>query len=118
MALGQVVQLCIHFASALGLVLRNPMIFNGNRSYIHSEDTMELRQAPFKLYIPTTGAQNVGVLVQSLVLLEDNLMKIYRGLSHMKDRENIGFIAGSASDSEDLFFPNRIIRLLHKICEF
>ena len=97
--------------------MKNPMIFNGNRSYIHSEETLEQRQSPFKLYIPSTGAQNVGVMVQSLVLLEENLMKIYRGLSHMKERESIGFI-NSSGDSEDLFFPNRIIHLLHKICEF
>jgi len=35
-ALGQVVQLCIHFSRALGITLKHPMIFNGNRSHILS----------------------------------------------------------------------------------
>ena len=53
----------------------------------------------------------------ALIYLEENLMKIYRGLSFLKDRENIGFV-NSQVDGEEIFYPNRLIRLLHKICEF
>ena len=40
-ALGQVVQLCIHFSRALNIVLRNQMTFDGYRSYIHSRQCID-----------------------------------------------------------------------------
>lgn len=113
--LGQIVQVCIFFAAALGISLKNPMIFNGNRSYIHSDDTIEARLPPHKLFIPSKGEQNQMKL--SVQLLEENLMKIFRGLSLLKERENIGFLS-QTKDDEELIYPNRLIRLLHKICNF
>lgn len=114
-ALGQVVQLCIYFALALGITFKNPMVFNGNRSYIHSENTIQNRLAPHKLFIPSKGEHNQ--MAKGIDLLEENLLKISRGLKFMKDRENIGFISSNADEDEPLY-PNRIIRLLHKICNF
>ena len=113
-ALGQVVQLIIHFSFCLGIVVKNPMIFNGNKSYIHSEETIEKRMAPHILFIPTKGEHNQ--MNKSLTLLEENLLRVYRGLNFIKERENIGFV--NNKEDEDLLYPNRIIRLLHKICEF
>lgn len=95
--------------------MKFPMIFNGNRSYIHCQETLETRLPPQKLFIPSKGEQQA--MGMALVLLEENLMKIYRGLSFLKDRENIGFV-NSSNDGEELFYPNRLVRLLHKICEF
>ena len=95
--------------------MKFPMIFNGNRSYIHCQETLETRLPPQKLFIPSKGEQQA--MGMALVLLEENLMKIYRGLSFLKDRENIGFVY-SSNDGEELFYPNRLVRLLHKICEF
>jgi len=46
------------FSLALGIVIKNPMIFNGNRSYIHSGESLESRSPPFKLFIPQKGEQN------------------------------------------------------------
>ena len=63
------------------------MIFNGNRSYIHSGDSIANGSPPYKLYIEKKGEHNV--LVKSLILLEENLMKINRGLGVLKDKENI-----------------------------
>lgn len=57
-ALGQVVLICFHFATALGIVLKNPMVFNGPKSYIHSEETLEARKLPYKLFIPSKGEHN------------------------------------------------------------
>ena len=91
------------------------MVFNGNRSYIHSEDTIQNRQPPFKLFIQNKGQHNEMVI--SLRLLEENLMKVYRGLHFLKERENIGF-PNQYSDNEEVLYPNRLIRLLHKICDF
>ena len=116
-ALGQLVQLCIHFATALGTTLKNPMIYNGNRSFIHSKETVEKRLPPLKLYI-VRGDQNN--LKESLALLEENLMKIYRGLHLLKERENIGFVQvnNREEDEEEFYYPNTLIKLLHKICDF
>lgn len=58
-------------------------------------------------------------MMKGLRLLEENLMKIYRGLNFLKERENIGFVnQNNENSNEDLFYPNRLIRLLHKICDF
>ena len=78
-ALGQVVQLCIHFSTALNVVLKNPVVFNGYRSQIHSEETIERRYDPFKLYIIQKNDQKS--LCRGLELLEENLHKIKRSLN-------------------------------------
>ena len=90
------------------------MIFNGNRSLIHSKETIERRLPPYKLYI-VRGDQNA--LKDSLPLLEENLMKIFRELHLLKEKEKIGF-AQSNNEEIDGLFGNRLIKLLYKICEF
>ena len=92
------------------------MIFNGNRSYIHSEDSLSNGGQPYKLFIEKKGEHNS--LVKSLILLEENLMKINRGLALLTAKENIGFQSQSNTSDEEFFYPNRIIRLLHKIGDF
>jgi len=55
----------------------------------------------------------------SLVLLEENLMRVFRGLRSLKEKEGIGFIGQAADEpEEDIYYPNRIIRLLHKVAAF
>lgn len=116
-ALGQVVQLCIHFGQALSLVLKNTMIYNGSRSSIHSEETLGHRLPPNPLYVVRKADQTM--LEEALRLLEENLTKVYRALKLLKSRENIGFVNHIQVDEEEGFtYPNRIIRLLHKIADF
>lgn len=57
-------------------------------------------------------------MAKGIDLLEENLIKISRALRYMKDRENIGLINSNADEDEPSLYPNRIIRLLHKICNF
>ena len=112
-ALGQVVQLCIHFATALCITVKNTMIFNGSKSYIHSEDTVNNRNPPYKLFIKDKSDRDQIKI--SLALLEENLLKVYQALKFLKDRENIGYVSVSNDEVE---YPNRIIRFLHKIADF
>lgn len=59
------------------------------------------------------------MLEEALRLLEENLTKVYRALKLLKSRENIGFVNHIQVDEEEGFtYPNRIIRLLHKIADF
>ena len=109
------VQLCIHFSTALCVVLKNPVIFNGYRSQIHSEETIERRYDPFKLYLLQKNDQKS--FCRGLELLEENLLKIKRSLNQMKERENIGY-ANFGIKQDDYGYPNRIIKHLHVIAEF
>ena len=55
-----------------------------------------------------------------LVLLEENLMRVFRALRNLREKEGIGFLGTTSLDDqqEDIYYPNRIIRLLHKIADF
>ena len=93
--------------------MKNPMIFNGSRSYIHSDETIENRNAPYKLFIASKGLHNE--MSRSIELLTENLMKVYRGLFFMKERENIGF---QQQSQDEHFLPNRLIAILLKMNDF
>lgn len=54
---------------------------------------------------------------QGLILLEENLMRVYRGMSSLRDKEGIGF-SNQKEENEEMYYPNRIIRLLHEIADF
>lgn len=83
------------------------MIFNGSKSYIHSEETINNRSPPFKLFIK--DKQDREQIRTSIALLEDNLLRVYQALRQLKDRENIGYVSVSNDEVE---YPNRIISFL------
>lgn len=131
-ALGHIVQLCIHFGTALQITYSHQMIFNGKRSLIFSKDPSAEGPKPSnKLYF-TTRAEHAA-LTQAIKYLEENLNRVYRGLRYLRQHEGIGFVKdqyGGADSSvggtpivdkeedDHMFYPNRIIRLLHKIADF
>jgi len=55
----------------------------------------------------------------SLMLLEENLMRVFRGLRSLKEKDGIGFTGQAVEETEErIDYPNKIIRLLHEIAGF
>ena len=124
--------MCIHFATALQISYTHHMIFNGKRSLIFSKDPLSEGPKPSnKLFFTTKQEQNS--LIIAIKYLEENLNRVYRGLCHLKQHEGIGFVkdqyGGADSniggttivdkeEDDNRLYPNRIIRLLHKIADY
>lgn len=82
-ALGNVVQLCIHFGTALQISYSNHMIFNGKRSLIFYKDSSTEGSKPSnKLFFTTKQEQ--PQLITAIKYLEENLNRVYRGLCQLR----------------------------------
>ena len=84
------------------------MVYNGHRSVI-----LTPKQEPLPLYIAQRN--DYKFIDTSVHLLEGNLKRIYRALERLKEFYHVG---GSSTPSNNLPFPNSIVVLLYKICEF
>ena len=120
-ALGQVVQLCIHFSRALNINIKNQMIYYGNKSYIHSYESIDsgarekVKSGPYNLFFLGQSSDNAN-LETSLILLEENMRLILKALKNLKEKEDIGY--QQQSNNQDIAYPNTIIQVLHEIADF
>ena len=98
------------------IVVNNPMVFNANRSYIHSKETINNKLPPYNLYIPQGG--HVNDLADPIKLLLENLMKLYRGLFEMQSSQFQRDKSFFEDEKDILDYPNQIVGVLNKICEY
>lgn len=128
-SLGQVVQLCIHFAQALNITLLHHMVYNGKKSMIYHKPVLhnlraaaseaavpdELLRSPliaggysssgrltaYRLHITEKDRGQYEELSKALGFLADNLKDIYHGLRSLREYEGIGS-AGMNQSSANL----------------
>ena len=98
------------------------MIYYGNRSYIHSYESIDSgareksKPGPYNLFFTGQEKSDKENLETSLMLLEENMRLILQALKNLKEKEDIGY--QQQSNTQDIAFPNRIIQVLHEIADF
>lgn len=113
-AIGQVVQMCMHFSRALQVPLKFPMVFNGHRSYIFSQNCLSHGNHSHFLFLSdlpdhSLSAKGIKLFICNLEIIHDNLARF-------RERQGIQVNKKIEKELKDKI-QNPIVEMLFKIAE-